>query len=101
MLIKPASSLCNMRCRYCFYADESEHRMLKSMGIMSRETAAALIDAMFTQAGKKGAVSFSFQGGEPTVAGIGFFRDFPAMAVERNREHLPVHWAMQTNGLKS
>ena len=22
-LVKPASSLCNMRCRYCFYEDEA------------------------------------------------------------------------------
>lgn len=24
MLIKPASSLCNLRCRYCFYCDVAE-----------------------------------------------------------------------------
>ena len=73
LLIKPASSLCNMRCRYCFYEDESEHRMQKSMGIMTRETAARLIDAAFSAAGDRGAVSFSFQGGEPTMAGLDFF----------------------------
>ena len=99
VLIKPASSLCNMRCRYCFYADESEHRMQKSMGIMTAETSRQLIDAMFTAAGSRGAVNFSFQGGEPTMAGLDFFREFVAMARERNRENLPVNWAMQTNGL--
>ena len=99
VLIKPASSLCNMRCRYCFYADESEHRMQKSMGIMTAETASRLIDAMFTAAGSRGSVSFSFQGGEPTMAGLAFFRDFVAMARERNRTNLPVSWAIQTNGL--
>ncbi|MDD7152784.1 MAG: hypothetical protein PUH69_06130 [Faecalibacterium prausnitzii] len=25
-LIKPASDLCNMRCRYCFYEDEAANR---------------------------------------------------------------------------
>ena len=30
LLIKPASSLCNMRCRYCFYADEAANRGLPS-----------------------------------------------------------------------
>lgn len=34
MLIKPASSLCNMRCKYCFYSDVSEHREIKSYGLM-------------------------------------------------------------------
>ena len=34
-LIKPASSLCNLRCRYCFYEDEAENRSMPSMGIMN------------------------------------------------------------------
>lgn len=28
-LIKPASSLCNMRCRYCFYYDVADHREVR------------------------------------------------------------------------
>ena len=35
VLIKPASSLCNMRCSYCFYADVAENRALPSYGLMS------------------------------------------------------------------
>ena len=30
-LIKPASSQCNMRCRYCFYADEAAVRTLEDL----------------------------------------------------------------------
>ena len=37
-LIKPASSLCDMRCRYCFYHDISDIREVKSMGIMTEAT---------------------------------------------------------------
>ena len=99
ILIKPASSLCNMRCRYCFYADESEHRMQKSMGIMTRDTARQTIDAMFALAGSRGEVGFSFQGGEPTMAGLDFFRDFTARVRERNTFGLPVRYGIQSNGL--
>ena len=56
LLIKPASSLCNLRCRYCFYADVSDNREVKSMGVMSRETAGALIEAAFAAADEHGAV---------------------------------------------
>ena len=38
-LIKPASSLCNMRCRYCFYEDIADNRTQKSMGIMAEDCA--------------------------------------------------------------
>ena len=32
VMLKPASGLCNMRCRYCFYADEMAHRTTESYG---------------------------------------------------------------------
>ena len=43
-LIKPASSLCNMRCRYCFYYDVADHREVRSHGIMQEDTMQALIE---------------------------------------------------------
>ena len=36
-LIKPASASCNMRCRYCFYADVAEHRAVRSHGVMGTD----------------------------------------------------------------
>ena len=99
LLIKPASSLCNLRCRYCFYADVSDNREVKSMGVMSRETAGALIEAAFAAADEHGAVSFAFQGGEPTVAGLDFFRDFVAMVSAFRPLDRQVSYALQTNGM--
>lgn len=99
LLIKPASSLCNMRCRYCFYEDESVHRMCKSMGVMSEETACRVIDAAFNAAEGRYPIGFSFQGGEPTLAGLAFFKRFAEMVNERNTQHQRVYYAMQTNAL--
>ena len=59
-LIKPASSLCNMRCRYCFYHDISDIREVKSMGIMTEATAQSLIQAAFTPVEPGGFVQFTF-----------------------------------------
>ena len=39
VLIKPASSACNMACEYCFYRDVSEHREHLGFGKMTEETA--------------------------------------------------------------
>ncbi len=44
-LIKPASSQCNMRCRYCFYADEAAVRCGQSAAGMTRPEAEARIRA--------------------------------------------------------
>ena len=94
-LIKPASSLCNMRCRYCFYADVSDHRQVKSHGVMQADTMHALIDRALGL-GEDAEVTFAFQGGEPTVAGLDFFRAFTSY-VEQHRINHTIHYALQTN----
>ena len=38
LLIKPASSNCNLRCKYCFYHSVAENRDVRSYGIMDLET---------------------------------------------------------------
>ena len=95
-LIKPASSTCNMRCRYCFYADVAEHRETANHGVMEAPCAEAIIDAAFAL-GPDTEVTFAFQGGEPTCAGLEFFRSFCAH-VDEARERQTVHYAIQTNG---
>ncbi len=92
ILIKPASGKCNMRCRYCFYQDEAENREYKDYGMMSEETAKALIDKALKSFDD---VTFAFQGGEPTCRGLDFFRFFSAYATEKGNR---VHFAIQTNG---
>ena len=98
-LIKPASSLCNMRCRYCFYEDEASNRTQASMGVMTQETADLLIREAIDAVDFNGRLNFAFQGGEPTVAGLDFFRHFVAEVSVRNTRHIPVSYSIQTNGL--
>ena len=92
ILIKPASGKCNMRCRYCFYQDEAENREYKDYGMMSLDTAHALIDKSLETFDD---VTFAFQGGEPTVRGLDFFRSFTEYAEGKGKR---VHFAIQTNG---
>lgn len=98
LLLKPASSNCNMRCRYCFYQDEADHRTQASMGIMTAGTAKKLIEQALAAAGKQGNVSITFQGGEPTLAGLAFFEEFVKTVDEKNLYHRTVSYAIQTNG---
>ena len=97
ILIKPASSACNLRCAYCFYADEASHRSVPNHGMMSEETAHSLIRKACQRA--EGGISFFFQGGEPTLAGLDFYRRFLRLVAEENVRRLPVHYALQTNGV--
>ena len=64
IMIKPASSLCNLRCKYCFYCDVAANREIFSLGKMTEATAEKLIkDALNFADGSS--VAFAFQGGEP------------------------------------
>lgn len=87
-----------MRCKYCFYEDESEHRMAKSMGLMSIETADRLIEQVFACAQPQDQVTFAFQGGEPTLVGKEFYRHFLQTVQAKNQKGVPVQYAIQTNG---
>ncbi len=71
VMMKPASGLCNMRCQYCFYADEMEKRSQASYGIMSFATLENVIRRTLEFA--EGSCTIAFQGGEPTLAGLDFF----------------------------
>ena len=95
-LIKPASSLCNLRCKYCFYADVSQNREMASMGIMQEEVMHALIDKALQV--PVDTIQFSFQGGEPTCAGIAFFEAFIAYVNKKNVMKKNIQYSMQTNG---
>lgn len=97
IMIKPASSLCNLRCKYCFYTDVSSNRSVPSCGMMSEETMNAMLECVASELEPGDRIQFVFQGGEPTLAGLPFFRHF----VERTHTWDPnvhVSYALQTNG---
>ena len=97
LLIKPASGSCNMRCKYCFYIDETENRAESCTGRMSDETVQILVDKALNYA--QGDCAFAFQGGEPTLAGIDFFRNFADCVNSHPRaKSLRIHYSIQTNG---
>ncbi len=96
-LIKPASGSCNIRCRYCFYHDIGENRDVASYGVMSYETLETLTRKALEAA--EGSCAFGFQGGEPTLAGLGFFRKAVEFQKKYARPGLRVSNAIQTNGM--
>ncbi len=97
VMIKPASSLCNIRCKYCFYADEASMRSVRSYGMMKTDTLEIVIRRIFEYA--SGTVSIIFQGGEPTLAGLDFYRSTIDFISQYNIHHIPCELSIQTNGL--
>lgn len=97
LLIKPASGNCNMRCRYCFYADELDNREIRSYGKMSVDTMHTIVEKAMEYGDYE--CTIAFQGGEPTLAGLDFYRDLVAyVTAHENPKKLKIHYALQTNG---
>ncbi len=98
ILIKPASSLCNMRCRYCFYFDVSSHREIDSYGIMEKTVMLEVIKKAFEQSNPSGIIHFIFQGGEPTLVGLSYYKAF-VKEVKKYQKNQRVSYSIQTNGI--
>ena len=88
-----------MRCHYCFYRDEQQNRSTSEDCMMTLQTAETLIRRCFEELDQGGFVSFAFQGGEPTLAGLDFFLFFTQTVRKYNQKCVTVQYAIQTNGL--
>lgn len=97
ILIKPTSSNCNINCGYCFYQCLSSNREEYSKGFMSEETLDELVRQAIDYA--DGYLAFAFQGGEPTLAGIDFFRRVVEFQKKYNTKGLTIENTIQTNGI--
>ncbi len=98
VLLKPASSACNMRCQYCFYADVSSKRAVSCLPVMSLETLQTMLTRLRSFLSIGDSVFFLFQGGEPTLAGLAFYERFFELTAPWEK-NLHVSYAVQTNGL--
>ena len=71
LLVKPASADCNLRCEYCFYIDHLES------GTASPRMSDEILEAMiknYMSTNQNGQYAFGWQGGEPTLIGLEFFK---------------------------
>lgn len=96
LMTKPVGSKCNLDCTYCFYLEKEKLYPEANQLKMSPEVLEAYVrDYIAAQPGP--VVSFAWQGGEPTLAGVEFFRR--AVALQRRySQGRTIENAFQTNG---
>ena len=96
VLIKPASSACNMACTYCFYRDVASRREKAFTGMLSVERMETIMVSALEYA--RGSCTFAFQGGEPTLAGLDFFRQVVQLGKKHRKPGVQISYSLQTNG---
>ncbi|HCK43608.1 MAG TPA: anaerobic sulfatase maturase [Ruminococcaceae bacterium] len=97
VMLKPSSSACNLKCKYCFYSNVSSERAEFFKGMMSDETAENVISKALSFADSS-QVYFTFQGGEPLLRGVDFFKRFVSKVKALNIKNSAVTLCVQTNG---
>jgi uncharacterized protein len=96
LMAKPAGPRCNLDCSYCFYLSKGE-LYPGSRFLMSDEVLEAYISQTIA-AHKVPEVTFAWQGGEPTILGLDFFRKALILQKKYCRPGMVIHNTFQTNG---
>ena len=95
LLIKPVSADCNLACPYCFY--RRVEKIYPGRHLMSDEVLEAVIKQFLAL--RLPQSIFSWQGGEPTLAGLDFYRKVIRLEEKFGRGGQVVGNALQTNAI--
>jgi uncharacterized protein len=96
-MIKPTGAACNLACEYCYYLEKAAYYP-GSRFRMDDETLGR-VTAAYLQANPAPEVAFGWQGGEPLLMGIDFFRRALALQEQHTRPGQRVQNTLQTNGV--
>lgn len=97
VIAKPIGPSCNLNCRYCFYLDKAELFGSKKGFRMPLNVLEAFIKSTI-EAQPTQSVGFVWQGGEPTLLGLDFFKTALALQ-KRYALGKRIENALQTNGV--
>ena len=97
LMLKPASSECNLACGYCFYHSLCASRSAPSHGFMSERTF-ELILSKAVRFASGAPIALSFQGGEPLLRGKEFFLRAASAISGYRKKGIEISVGIQTNG---
>lgn len=95
---KPSGAECNIDCDYCFYLHKTDLLAHQPHARMSDETLEQYIKQYIeSQTGDE--VIFSWQGGEPTLMGLDFYKRVVALQKQYAKPNQKIENDLQTNGI--
>jgi uncharacterized protein len=97
VLTKPTGAICNLDCKYCFFLSKEE-LYPNSKFRMTDEVLERYIRQQCESQAALPEVTISWQGGEPTLMGLDFFRRSVELAAKYRRPEQSVQYTLQTNG---
>jgi len=96
VLAKPTGPICNLDCQYCFFL--SKESLYPGDRFRMGDDVLAEYLRQYLGSQPDGEVTVAWQGGEPTLMGVDFFRRAVALAEEVARPAQVLQHTIQTNG---
>ncbi len=96
-MLKPRGAICNLDCAYCYYL--SKERLYPGSRFRMASELLETYTRQYIEAQRVPEVTFVWQGGEPTLMGLDFFRLVVEFQQEYRRPGVRIHNALQTNGI--
>ncbi len=97
-MIKPSGSQCNIDCEYCFYLHKEKLLHQPKQPRMTDDVLEQHIK-QYINAQTVDEIIFTWQGGEPTLMGLDFFKKAVQLQKQYAKPHQRILNDLQTNGL--
>ena len=97
LLVKPTGAICNLDCAYCFYLSKEELYPGSNFRMSDEVLGQYVRQLLETQHGHT--ISFAWQGGEPTLMGLEFFKRAVQLVERYKGPDRRVDYTIQTNGV--
>jgi len=94
---KPAGSICNLGCDYCYYL-KKEHLYPKGESLRMPDDILEEYIVQHLDASPSQVINFSWHGGEPTILGLDYFRRIVALQRKHKPPDRSISNGIQTNG---
>jgi uncharacterized protein len=96
IMVKPSGSRCNLDCEYCYFL--SKERLYPGSKFLMDEKLLEIFIKQYTESQQYPEITFSWQGGEPTLMGLDFFKKAVHFQQKYARPGTRILNTLQTNG---
>lgn len=95
-MVKPRGAICNLDCAYCFYL--KKEALYSESNFRMTEEVLENFTKQYIQAQRIPQVTFTWQGGEPTLMGLDFFKKAISFQQKYAKPGMRIENSIQTNG---
>jgi uncharacterized protein len=98
VLAKPTGAVCNLNCKYCFYL--SKQALYPDSDFRMADDLLEIYIRQLLESQQAASLNLAWQGGEPTLMGLDFFRRSVELVERYRRPGQRVEHSIQTNGTR-